>query len=179
MNPLALAITKALAYTENGGKPSLNNEKAGKSGELKSIFQFEPATWKVYSKQVTGNDNLSLTPENEAAVAYGKVSQWVQQFTKEGKNPQQVATAIGSLWNSGNSDPNVAGTGVNKSGVKFDAPAYAKKVADYTTQFLGDTETKPMLASAQTGMTPGMLPQQKNIPDPQLGGRTSSGFINA
>lgn len=133
---LTLAITKALAYTENGGKPDINNEQQGKSGEMKSIFQFLPATWKEYSKQVTGQDNLPLTPVNEAAVVGGKVNQWVEQFSKEGKSPEQIASAIGSLWNSGHTDPNIEGSGINKEGVKYDAPGYAKKVAKYTQQFL-------------------------------------------
>lgn len=185
MDQLSVAITKALAYTENGGKPALKNIKSGKSGELKSLFQFEPATWKAYSKQVTGQDNLPLTPANEAAVTYGKVNQWVRQFSSEGKNPQQIATAIGSLWNSGHADPSVAGAGVNKSGVKFDAPAYASKVANYTTQFLknpvksGSSGNSGMLATSQQPTSnPGMMPQQ-NSPQPQIGLPTAPGVLNA
>lgn len=184
---LSLAITKGLAYTENGGAPSANKTKAGKSGELKSIFQFLPATWKEYSKEITGQDNLPLTAANEAEVVNGKVSKWVDEFSKEGKNPTQIATAVGSLWNSGNADPNVAGSGTNKEGVKFNAPAYAKKVATYANQFLPAAiqhlKTNPGLIASTTPATVstpmmGMLPQQ-NSPQPQLGLPTAPGALNA
>lgn len=179
MNPLSLAITKALAYTENGGKPSVKNEKKGKTGELKSLFQFEPSTWKQYAKEITGQDNVPLTPENEAAVTFGKVDQWVQKYQKEGKTPQQIATAIGSEWNSGNPNPNVAGAGVNKKyGVKYDTPGYAKKVADYTTQFLSATQPKEGIAMSQPKIpTTGLI--QPQAPEPQIGEQTTAGILNA
>lgn len=136
---LALAITKALAYTENGGKPDANNEKAGRSGELKSIFQFEPATWKTYSKEVTGQDNLPLTPENEGGVVYSKVTSWL----KQGYNTMQIA----SLWNAGQPDAYKDNIGTNKEGVAFNTPEYAKKVQAYTDQFMN--EPSPQQASGQ------------------------------
>ena len=34
------AVTKGIAYTENGGMPDINNLRAGPTGEMKSIFQF-------------------------------------------------------------------------------------------------------------------------------------------
>ena len=49
---LANAIVKAIAYQENGGKPNIDNPSKGKSGEMKSIFQFEPATWKQDSSRL-------------------------------------------------------------------------------------------------------------------------------
>lgn len=175
---LSMAITKALAYTENGGKPSVEGEKAGKTGEVKSIFQFEPTTWKEYSKQVTGQDNLPVTPANESVVALGKVSQWVKKFQDEGKNPQQIATAIGSLWNSGNPNPNVAGKGVNKKyNVKYDTPGYAKKVADYTDQFLNDSDMPDVsghqnsnVATNEQASAPGLLsnPTVETKPNKQV-----------
>lgn len=139
LDHLSLAITKALAYTENGGKPSVKGEKKGKSGELKSLFQYEPATWKAYSKAITGDANLPLTPANEALVTYGVVSKQVQKGLSEGKRPDEIATEVGSTWNSG--DPQGASKGLmgtNREGVRYDVPAYAKKVVSYTNQFLGE-----------------------------------------
>ena len=136
---LTNAITKALAYTENGGKVNLSKLKAGGSGELKSIFQFLPETWKRDAKAITGNPDLPISPETEAVVVHGKVSQWVQKGLDAGKNPEDIAKEIGSEWNSGNPNAYKEGLkGTNKHGVAYDTPAYANKVANYTKEFLGD-----------------------------------------
>ena len=137
---LTLAIVKALAYTENGGAPSVEKEKAGQSGELKSMFQFEPETWKAYSKQITGQENLPITPQNEAVVVAGKVNSWL----KQGYNTMQIA----SLWNSGTPDGYKDNVGINKEGVKYNTPEYAKKVQNYTDEFI--TQAGKHLAQNQT-----------------------------
>lgn len=121
------AIVKAIAYQENGGKPNINNLSAGKSGELKSIFQFEPDTWKADSLKVFGKE-MPLTPDNETYVMKQKVSQWID----EGKNVNEMA----SIHNSGN--PNAYKEnhiGINKYGIKYDTPAYASGVSNYAKQF--------------------------------------------
>ncbi len=125
---LVNSVVKAIAYAENGGKPNLNNPSAGKSGELKSIFQFEPSTWKQDAKKILGNENAPLTADNETFVMQHKVAQWIS----EGKNVNEMA----SIHNSGN--PNAYKEnhkGTNKYGVKYDTPAYAKKVQEYAKQF--------------------------------------------
>ena len=143
----AAAIVKALAYTENGGKPTIT--KAGKSGELKSMFQFMPDTWKLYAKQISGDENLPLTNENEAAVVYGKVQQWLQQ----GYDAKQIA----SMWNAGEQRPDAWKNlkGVNSRGVNYDTPAYAKKVDSYTKQFEKELGQK----GTQSQATPKTIPQ--------------------
>jgi len=90
---MAMAVTKALGYTENGGKPNPKKLRAGKSGELKSVFQLTPATWKRYAKEVLGDEKAPLTPDNETYVVSQKVSKWID----EGKNIRQIA----SIWNAG------------------------------------------------------------------------------
>lgn len=140
MNPQAAAIVKALAYTENGGAPNMSNPTAGQTGEMKSIFQFEPGTWKAYAKQASGNPNLPLTPENESLVAYSKVDDWL----KKGYSTSQIA----SMWNAGEGESNAwegkfsdgsSSQGTNeKYGVKYDVPGYAQKVSSYAKQFLGE-----------------------------------------
>jgi len=130
-----MAIVKAIAYAENGGKIP-EEAVAGKTGEMKSIFQFMPDTWKMYSKQVLGKEE-QLTPDNESLVVYGKVGKWID----EGYNTEQIA----SMWNAGEQRPdaykeNWKGTN-KKYGVAFDTPAYAKKVSDYAKQFEGEEET--------------------------------------
>ena len=139
---LVNSIVKALAYTENGGKPNIKNPSAGQSGELKSIFQFEPGTWKQYSKEVTGHDNLPLDADHETYVVQQKVKKWVD----EGKNASQIA----SLWNSGNENAYKQNhKGTNSSGIAYDTPAYAKKVVSYAKQFY--TEQPPTTNIDKTG----------------------------
>lgn len=139
------AITKALGYVENGGKPDLTNLKSGKSGEMKSIFQFTPATWKLYSKQVLGKDT-PINPDTETYVVQKKVSDWYDHLEAEGTPPEEIPLKIASMWNAGERKPDAYKEdwkGTNKYGVSFDTPAYAKKVADYTKQFASGTETPP------------------------------------
>lgn len=141
MNPqaLTLAILKGIAYTENGGKVDLKNVKAGQSGELKSVFQFEPATWKRDAKMVTGDENLSLTPANEALVAHGVIYPQVKKALEQGKDPDTIAREQGSAWNSGKTEGYKENLkGVNKEGVKYDVPKYADKVANYAKKFIGE-----------------------------------------
>ena len=146
------AVTKALAYQENGGKPT--QPKAGKTGELKSIFQFEPSTWQKDAKQFLGDANAPLTPDNETKVVTEQVSKWID----EGKTVKQIA----SMWNAGQGEPDAytgkfsngsPSVGVNKQyGVKYNVPAYANNVANYAKQFYKQ-DFQPKIAS-QTQPTP-------------------------
>ena len=166
MDSKTLAIVKALAYTENGGKPDLAKPSAGQSGEMKSVFQFEPGTWKMYSKEILGQDNAPLNDANEVAVVTGKVDKWL----KEGMSTEQIA----SLWNSGKPDAYKNLKGINSKGIAYDTPTYAKKVADYATQFEKDsnnpgnkgsqiamaqtTQSQPPTSPQSPSGTPGLLP---------------------
>ena len=135
---LANAIVKAIGYTENGGKPDINNPKKGKTGEMASIFQFTPATWKNYAQQVLGDKNAPMNADNETYVVHKKVSGWLEK----GYTPKQIA----SMWNAGTGEPDAysgkfsdgsPSRGVNKKyGVKFDVPGYADKVDKYTNNFV-------------------------------------------
>lgn len=164
---LVNSIVKGIAYAENNGKPDINNPSAGKSGEMKSIFQFQPTTWKADAKEFLGNENAELNPDNETYVMQQKVSKWID----EGKNVNEMA----SIHNSGN--PNAYKEnhkGVNKYGVKYDTPAYTKKVADYSRQFyLGQNiniDTKPM-----TNINSGMI-QNQSMSKKDLSGKLSGLF---
>lgn len=134
INPQVASIVKALALTENGGK--LGAPKEGKSGEMKSLFQFTPGTWKMYSKEILGKDT-PLTPESEAEVVYHKVDKWL----KDGFDKDQIA----SIWNSGKPDAYLQDhRGTNKYGVKFDTPGYVKKFNEHLKQSeVGDKQTSP------------------------------------
>lgn len=126
---LAKAVTKGIAFAENGGKVNINNPIAGKSGEMKSIFQYTPETWKLYSKEILGRE-VPLNADYETYVTNEKVKKWID----EGHNTSQIA----SMWNAGPSKPNAykeKHKGINKFGVKYDTPTYAKKVLDYSKEF--------------------------------------------
>ncbi len=132
------SIVQGLAATENGGKLDLNKLQAGKSGETKSIFQFMPDTWKEYSKETSGKNNLPLNPHNEVQVVTHKVNEWYDKDIQEGYTPKEATMRIASRWNAGEQNPDAYKQnykGTNKEGVAYNTPAYAKKVADYATKF--------------------------------------------
>lgn len=160
MNPTIAKIVKALAYAENGGKPT--QPKAGKTGEMKSIFQYTPDTWKIYSKQISGEDNLPLDNESETAVTYGKVGSWYDQDIKEGYSPEEAIMRIASRWNAGEQRPDAYKQGVKginkKYGVAYDTPAYAKKVADYAKQFEGGSPQEVPISNPTK--SPGLIKSQ-------------------
>ena len=108
-----VALTRAMRTIESGGNPNAK----GASGE-NGAYQFMPATWKAWAKQHLGDENASMTPENQNFVAYQQVKGWKDQ----GLTPDQIL----SKWNSGGTD--YAGkVGVNKMGVKYDVPAYVTR----------------------------------------------------
>jgi hypothetical protein len=76
---LTYAITRAIAYQENGGKLDLSNIKAGKTGETKSIFQFEPETWKKDAQEFLGDPNAPINPDNEVKAVTSQISKWIDK----------------------------------------------------------------------------------------------------
>jgi len=154
-------LTKAIAYTENGGKPDIKNTKAGKTGETKSVFQFEPATWSNYSKQVFGKV-VPETPDAETYVVQQKVTNWL----KQGNTPQQIL----SMWNAGVGEPNAytgkfsdgsPSVGTNeKYGVEYNVPEYVDKGMNYLKQFSDSNEPQP---NTPTGTTQTSTPPVAQI----------------
>lgn len=148
IDPEVVKIVKALALTEGGGKVNVENPKAGQSGELASIFQFTPATWKMYAKEVTGKDDVPMNAQNEAAVTYGKVAGWVKQGL--------TAPEIASMWNSGKPDAYLQGVkGTNKYGVNYDVPGYVSKFEKYLSKDGGTSQpSNQNVANAAQTNTP-------------------------
>lgn len=177
---LAAAVAKGLALTENGGEwPS--NPQAGKTGETKSIFQFEPATWKQYSKEILGKDNVPMNADTESAVAIGKAKKWLD----EGYSPPQIA----SMWNAGENEPDAytgkfsdgsSSVGMNKKyGINFDVPGYAKKVDGYTKQIYSKLMSEQGQSGTMNGITrtvqsPGVQASQSSIGAQPLQGATTA-----
>lgn len=115
----AVNLAKAIRQTESGG----NFQAQGKSGEY-GAYQFTEPTWNTYAQKYGMNVPLkNATKEQQNEIAYKQIKEWKDQ----GLNPGQIA----SMWNSGKPDayldPNYKG--VNKQGIQFDVPAYAKSVA--------------------------------------------------
>lgn len=147
-DPRVAAIVKAIALTENGGKIP-KEAVAGQSGEMKSIFQYTPGTWKMYSKQILGKE-VPLDKGSETVVTYGKVHDMLQQ----GLSPEEIA----SVWNSGRPDAYLQGkVGINKYGVKYDVPGYVAKFKKY----LDSPDSQPGSQSGQD-----MASQQSRKPMP-------------
>lgn len=146
--PLALAITKAIAYNENGGKPDITNPSAGKSGELKSIFQYTPDTWKAVAGKYLGNSNAPLTADNETVATSARVSDWL----KAGYTPEQIF----SMWNAGPGEPDAysgkfsdgsSSSGTNKFGVKYNVSSYVDNGMKYLSEF--EPELSQRVATVQ------------------------------
>jgi hypothetical protein len=158
LNPLAEPITQALGYTENGGKPDISNPSSGKTGEMKSIFQFEPNTWKAYSQQVVGKP-LPMTADNESYVVLHKVNNWANQLQKEGYSQDKIPSMIASMWNAGPGEPmaytgkfsdGTSSKGVNeKYGVKYDVPGYVNRFNNYFEKFSNQSTNTPKQAPVQ------------------------------
>ncbi|MCK9602120.1 MAG: hypothetical protein M0R06_23950 [Sphaerochaeta sp.] len=126
-------LAKAIRQVESGNVP-----QEGRSGELKSRYQFMPGTWKSAAKEILGDENAPLTLENENRVAYERIKRWKDA----GYKPDQIA----SMWNSGK--PDYAGNvGVNSAGVAYDTPAYVNKVRAEYEKLKGMTPSVPQAAS--------------------------------
>lgn len=156
---LALAITKAIGYTENGGRPDINNPSEGKSGELKSIFQYTPETWKAVAGKELGNPDAPIDSNNETIATGARVQQWLQK----GYTPQQIF----SMWNAGQGEPDAysgkfsdgtSSVGTNKHGIKFSVPDYVNKGMKYLSEF--EPEMKSKLGTTQGNPSPSIGPDE-------------------
>lgn len=166
---LTYSIVRALAYQENGGKPDLHHLSAGKSGELKSIFQFTPDTWKHDAQTYLGDANAELTPDNETKVMTEKVGKLID----EGKTAKQIA----SMHNAGAGEPDAytgrfsnghPSIGTNHYGVKFNVPAYANGVAKKAIEFYkNDLSKQAQQPAPMPQSTPAAKPSA--APAPQGG----------
>lgn len=141
-------LATAIRQVETGNRPV-----SGATGELRSRYQFLPATWKSWAKEVLGDENAPLTLENENEVAYTKIKQWKDG----GLGPDQIA----AKWNSGS--PEWEGkVDVNPTyNVPYDVPAYVGKVKKAYGELKGQEPTAaptamqtPLPAAAQTPAAP-------------------------
>jgi hypothetical protein len=121
-------LAKAIRQIESGNRAVLPAEGISLGGA--SRYQFTTSTWNGLAKKYLNDINAPLTLENENKVAYNRIKEW----KNAGYNPAQIA----SMWNAGEGKPNAYKEnwrGINEYGVKFDTPAYVKKVyAEYQKQ---------------------------------------------
>jgi len=128
LDPQVVNLTKAIRQTESGG----NFTAQGKSGEY-GAYQYTEPTWQKDSAAAGVNVPLQqATPEQQNEVTYKTLESWKKQ------HPDWNIGNFASAWNAGEGESNAyIGTfsdgspsiGINKYGVKYDVPAYAKSVA--------------------------------------------------
>lgn len=171
---IAADVTKALGLTENGGKVDVNNAKSGESGEMKSIFQYEPGTWQAVSKQIFGKE-MPMTSDNETYATLHRVLNWLNK----GYTPDQIA----SMQNAGAGEPDAyngkfsdgsSSKGTNKYGVKYDVPGYVDKFKTYLDQ-VSNKESNPSTQSEQPQQE---TPVQNPITNNVTPGNTNPGMLS-
>lgn len=180
LDPEAVNLAKAIRQTESGG----NFQAKGKSGEY-GAYQFTQPTWDSYSKKHGVNTTLDkATPEQQNEVAYKQIKEWKDS----GLNVGQIA----SMWNSGKPDAykDTNYKGVNKMGVTYDVPAYAKSVATaYQTiknggQVGADPQNPssvpqfPFTSQKDAQQTNGDTSDSLKAGDPKLDGQTNNGVTS-
>lgn len=114
-DPQVVNLAKSIIHVESGG----DFNAKGASGES-GAAQWMPSTWKAQAKEVLGDENAQMTPENQKAVLYSVI----KKDKDSGLNPAQIA----AKWNSGSAHGWESKTGTNAEGVAYDVPAYVKKV---------------------------------------------------
>lgn len=153
----AVNLAKAIRQTESQG----NFQAKGKSGEY-GAYQFTEPTWNAYSKKYGVNVPLQqATPQQQNEVAYKEI----KALKDKGHNVGEIA----SIWNSGKPDAykDVNYKGVNKMGVTYDVPAYAKSVALAYQALKGGQQVPANIRNASSvGQPQFPLTSQKDITPP-------------
>lgn len=143
----ALALTKAIRQHESGGNYSASGDNATSTG----AYQFQAPTWKSYSKQILGDENAQMTPENQNAVAYGMIKTWKDQ----GLGPAQIA----AKWNSGSEtgwENKVGTTTRNGKDLSYNVPQYVSSVVSNFKQIYPQVQQQ---YGGQTAGTDNTIPQ--------------------
>jgi hypothetical protein len=152
----AVNLAKAIRQKESNG----DFKAVGDNGTSTGAYQFQPDTWKRYSKEILGTDNVEMTPANQNAVAYGKIKQWKDS----GKNAAEIA----AMWNAGESIgekwvSHKGQTTINGKVISYDTPAYVKEVTDLYHKIKGDGQ--PQTTEAGQPDAQGFI-NSANIPEP-------------
>lgn len=127
-------FTKAIFQHESG----MNYNATGDAGTSHGAGQWQPATWKLQAKDVLGDENAPMTPENQSVVAQGTFRHWFTPIEKGGLGLNAAQGA--AKWNSGSPDgwENKVGTAtINGQPVKYNVPQYVKSITDLYQQYKG------------------------------------------
>lgn len=175
LDPEIVNLTKAIRQTESGGNYTAN----GASGEH-GAYQFTAPTWAALSQKYLGTNIplKSATPEQQNEVAYKQIADWKSHKFNVGQ--------IASMWNAGEGEPDAyTGTfsngapsiGVNKFGVKFNVPTYAKSVATayQTLKNGGQVGIDPNNPSSTAGTQMAPAAEDQSASTPSVGDPTFSG----
>lgn len=138
LDPQVVSLAKAIRQAESGNRAVLPQEGAGVGGA--SRYQYTHDTWKGVAQKYLGDANAPLTSTNENKASYLRIKEWKDA----GYNVGQIA----SMWNAGEGRPNAYAEnwrGVNKHGVAYDTPAYARKVASAYQQFKNENVSQETL----------------------------------
>lgn len=129
-DPDVIALTKAIFQHESG----MDYTAVGDAGTSHGAGQWQPATWKAQAKDVLGDENAQMTPENQKAVAQVSIA----KDKADGLNPAQIA----AKWNSGSPtgwENKIGTTTINGQQIKYNVPAYVKSVTDLYQQYKGQS----------------------------------------
>lgn len=159
-DPDVIALSKAIFQRESGG----NFNAVGDAGTSHGAGQWQPGTWKAQAKDVLGDENAPMTPQNQKAV----IQVTVAKRKAAGLNPAQIAAE----WNSGRStgwENHVGTTTINGQQIHYDTPRYVKDVTDLYHQYKGSQGYNPTPYSNPTdGSSPftldlsGQAPAEQN-----------------
>lgn len=129
-DPDVIALSKAIFQHESGG----NFDAVGDAGTSHGAGQWQAATWKAQAKDVLGDANAQMTPDNQKAVIQVSIA----KDKAAGLNPAQIA----AKWNSGSPtgwENKIGTTTINGQQIHYDVPAYVKAVTDLYHQNKGST----------------------------------------
>ncbi len=138
-DPDVIALSKAIFQRESGG----NFNAVGDAGTSHGAGQWQQGTWKAQAKDVLGDENAPMTPDNQKAV----IQVTVAKRKAAGLNPAQIA----GEWNSGKADGwenNVGTTTINGQQIHYDTPKYVKDVTDLYHQYKGGYNPAPYSTAA-------------------------------
>lgn len=152
-DPDVIALSKAIIQHESGG----DFNAVGDAGTSHGAAQWQPETWKAQAKEVLGDENAQMTPQNQKAVIQVEIA----KDKAAGLNPAQIA----AKWNSGSPtgwENKIGTTSINGQQIKYNVPAYVKSVTDLYQQYKGQTAPtsgsfNPTPFSKPTGSNPGAL----------------------
>lgn len=129
-DPDVIALSKAIFQHESGG----DFNAVGDAGTSHGAGQWQPETWKAQAKDVLGDENAQMTPDNQKAVIQVSIA----KDKASGLNPAQIA----AKWNSGKPDGwenKIGTTTINGQQIKYNVPQYVKSVTDLYHQYKGSS----------------------------------------